>query len=405
MKKIFISYRRADSAVFTGRLYDRLIEYYGSDSVFLDIDSIPSAAEFPKVLRESIDESGVVLAVIGRDWMGDGEAEGFERRIDDPADFVRQEIEQALRKNRPIIPVYFGGRKPLVESELPESMRALANAHAHEVDIGKDFEHHIIRLRKAVNRILIASPLKWSRHVSKRIVRRNKTWLLSLGLFGLLVWIGRDFVGRTLLPDSGIHQVVARADSQVFSDSIDGTYQVARALQDREALVAQTDIVEAIQATRQSFDMFAMTGSVIVNNYEAVMRAVANGARFRIVILDHSEQNSTHLNDLFAVSGTNATGVEWSKRNAAQVMEFVRQQNERTRGAIELRVWRGPYLNSMWIRDSKSTDNQLGHLEVTFYGDLARNPSLRFGKLSPALIPALQNQFDYIWERSIPLEP
>jgi hypothetical protein len=54
------------------------------------------------------------------------------------------------------------------------------------------------------------------------------------------------------------------------------------------ALVAQTDIVEAIQATRQSFDMFAMTGSVIVNNYKAVMRAVANGARFRIVILDHS---------------------------------------------------------------------------------------------------------------------
>ncbi len=103
MKKIFVSYRRNDSAVFTGRLYDRLIDYYGQESIFLDIDSIPGAADFRKVVKSYIKDCGVFLAVIGKHWSGPL-AEG--RRLDDPKDHVRIEIEQRFEFNKPIIPVY-----------------------------------------------------------------------------------------------------------------------------------------------------------------------------------------------------------------------------------------------------------------------------------------------------------
>ena len=74
MRKVFISYRRNDSAVFTGRLYDRLAGYYGTNAVFLDIDSIRSASDFREVIQEQIRACGIVLAIIGRHWAGAAES-------------------------------------------------------------------------------------------------------------------------------------------------------------------------------------------------------------------------------------------------------------------------------------------------------------------------------------------
>ena len=97
MSKILISYRREDSADVTGRIYDRLIQRFGQGAVFKDVDSIPLGVDFRIYLDEQVAKCEVFLAVIGRDWMKNlGSTE--KTRLDDPRDFVRIEIESALKR-------------------------------------------------------------------------------------------------------------------------------------------------------------------------------------------------------------------------------------------------------------------------------------------------------------------
>src|SRR5438067_12460388 len=93
---IAISYRREDSLPIAGRLYDRLQAKFGKKNVFMDFDSIPPGADFRQHIKQMIERSKLVIAIIGPHWLG--EQPDASRRIDNPADFVRLEIAYALMK-------------------------------------------------------------------------------------------------------------------------------------------------------------------------------------------------------------------------------------------------------------------------------------------------------------------
>ena len=277
MRKIFVSYRRRDSAIFVGRIYDRLISYYGTDSIFLDIDSLHGADNFPEVLSETIRKSAVVLAVIGNDWLGVQNGDPQERRIDDQSDFVRLEIEQAIGHAKPIIPVYFGDCAPLTPDVLPSTLKPLASAHAVEISIGRDFDHHLLGLRRQINRFVLPSTSQLVQHFLRRFFSRFRNSIAIALAFLAVVLTFRSTVGWMLLPSTGVHAVIRSADPHIFQKSQSGVFQIARAHENRESLVSETDIVQCIRETRSSFDIFAFTGSVIVNNYEAVKDALSKG--------------------------------------------------------------------------------------------------------------------------------
>jgi len=96
MSKLFISYRRDDSADVTGRLHDRLKGHFGDGTIFLDTDTIPIGMDFRQCLGDAVNQCDVLLAVIGDHWLdaryADGPQQG-SRRLDDPHDYVRIEIE------------------------------------------------------------------------------------------------------------------------------------------------------------------------------------------------------------------------------------------------------------------------------------------------------------------------
>src|SRR5215469_5891093 len=115
MAGIFISYRREDSADICGRIYDHLVARYGKASVFKDVDNIPYGANFPTYIQDKMRECGVCLAVIGPRWLTSATATG-SRRLDDPSDFVRIEIERALALGLVVIPVLvYGATLPPAE--------------------------------------------------------------------------------------------------------------------------------------------------------------------------------------------------------------------------------------------------------------------------------------------------
>src|SRR3954451_23889857 len=99
---IAISYRRQDSLPIAGRLYDRLQGEFGKGNVFMDFDSIPYGVDFRQHIKDMLDRSKVLIALIGPDWLGKF-ARQKKRRIDDPADFVRLEIAYAFERKIPVI--------------------------------------------------------------------------------------------------------------------------------------------------------------------------------------------------------------------------------------------------------------------------------------------------------------
>src|SRR6266851_581509 len=151
MPRITISYRRDDSGVITGRIFDRLAAHYGRESVFRDIDDIPPGVDFRKHINGILDASDIVLAIIGPRWLG---PRGGQSRLSNEADPVRVEIEAALRKGVPLIPVLvMRGTMPQA-SQLPEPIKDFAFRNAIQVDTGQDFDVHIARLVRSLDRML-----------------------------------------------------------------------------------------------------------------------------------------------------------------------------------------------------------------------------------------------------------
>ena len=123
--KVFISYRREDSAAYAGRIRDRLEHEFGRGPLFIDVDDIPLGINFVKVLREEIAKCGVLLAVIGPRWL-DARDEDGTRRLDNPNDFVRIEIAVALQREIPVIPILLDGTKIPKTGQLPKDLEELA---------------------------------------------------------------------------------------------------------------------------------------------------------------------------------------------------------------------------------------------------------------------------------------
>ena len=147
MAKIFLSYRRQDSEAISGRIYDRLCLHFGHDAVFMDIDNIPFGVNFRKHIDAAVGQCDVVLAVIGTKWAGETDA---HRRLDDHRDFVRIELESALKREIPLIPILIDHAKLPGEAELPPSLALLADYNALDVDLGRDFHPHVDRLIRGI---------------------------------------------------------------------------------------------------------------------------------------------------------------------------------------------------------------------------------------------------------------
>ena len=143
--RIFISYRRHDSADITGRIYDRLVQRFGKDQVFKDVDSIPLGVDFREHLGNVVGRCNLVLAVIGDQWLTSAAA-GGGHRLDDAKDFVRIELESALERRIPVIPLLVRGAAVPSDSELPPSLAALTYRNGISVRPDPDFHRDIDRL-------------------------------------------------------------------------------------------------------------------------------------------------------------------------------------------------------------------------------------------------------------------
>ena len=147
--KVFISYRRKDSHYIADRIYDWLEREFGRENVFKDVDAIPLGRDFRHILQDGVTRCDALLAVIGPRWLNETDAVG-RRRVDDPEDWVRIEIETALERDIPVIPLLVDGASFPHGEELPSSLRGLIYRNGMLVRPDPDFRHDMGRLIKAL---------------------------------------------------------------------------------------------------------------------------------------------------------------------------------------------------------------------------------------------------------------
>lgn len=150
--RIFISYRREDAAGDAGRLADHLYRRFGANRVFLDIDAINPGIDFVKALHTSLGETAAILVVIGPRWTSLRNADGT-RRLDDDKDFVRLEVEAALGRSIPVVPVLVQGAAMPKAEELPAALAALATRQAAVLDHA-EFHDDVERLCDRLARMI-----------------------------------------------------------------------------------------------------------------------------------------------------------------------------------------------------------------------------------------------------------
>lgn len=153
MNKLFISYRRDDSVGYSGRLAERLALEFGEHQIFRDFDDIKPGQNFVESIENGLSSADLLLVVIGENWSKVKDQTG-QRRLDDAKDFVRLEIEAALKRDIHIIPVLINGATMPNTQDLPTSLSALALRQAAPLNDSRweqDVDNLIINIRRLVD--------------------------------------------------------------------------------------------------------------------------------------------------------------------------------------------------------------------------------------------------------------
>jgi hypothetical protein len=151
-QRVFLCYRRDDAQGEAGRLHDRLLDVFGSDSVFMDVDSVPIGIDFIDYINEQLAKIAVMVVVIGPTWVTAADERG-QRRLDDAEDLVGTEIAAAFSNRIPVIPVLVRAASMPRRDALPEDLRPLTRRNALDVTHQR-WRHDVERWVEAIRGFL-----------------------------------------------------------------------------------------------------------------------------------------------------------------------------------------------------------------------------------------------------------
>ncbi len=142
--ELFISYRRDDASAEAINIKSVVCSHFGDGSAFLDTSSIRAGTRWADTIKAELDAASTVIAVVGPSWLTAGQNEWGQRRIDDPDDWVRQELATSYSSNKRVLPVLVRGAKVPPQNALPDPLKPLAAEQA--IEIRRDYWEHDVQL-------------------------------------------------------------------------------------------------------------------------------------------------------------------------------------------------------------------------------------------------------------------
>jgi hypothetical protein len=149
---VFICYRRSDQTAMANRLYDKLCSKFASWCVFMDTGSLEPGVDFRQELQGALERCTVLIAIIGPGWLEAADSAG-QRRLDDPNDLVRRELEQALEQGMRLIPLLVDGAQMPRPDDLPPSIAPLTRRQSYAISHAH-FSAESVELIKTIGRII-----------------------------------------------------------------------------------------------------------------------------------------------------------------------------------------------------------------------------------------------------------
>jgi TIR domain len=136
MSTVFISYRRETAAGEARALFNELVARLGKSSVFMDVDSIALGRDFRSALQRTLGSCDLMLVMIDKDWATVKDEHGATR-LESPGDFVRLEVETALKRDIIVAPVLVKGAQMPSPELLPAEIRDLAYRNGFELSYNR----------------------------------------------------------------------------------------------------------------------------------------------------------------------------------------------------------------------------------------------------------------------------
>ena len=197
MAKLFINYRRDDSQYQADKLHDLMKRWVDNpqQDIFIDVDNIPAGLDFVAYLDGKVKQCDALIVMIGSDWLTMKDPRTGGRRIDNPDDFVRIEIESALKRDIPVVPVLLDGVSMPSAADLPDSLKPLARRNG--VTISR------LSFENDVNRLMRSLPIELRQQEDDKNQDKRTGWLIPalLGLLliagGASIWMFDPFEWRT----------------------------------------------------------------------------------------------------------------------------------------------------------------------------------------------------------------
>lgn len=181
---VFISYRRDDNSAFVGRLYDYLERDFTAKRLFIDVENVKGGQDFPTVIDDKVAQSDVFLAVIGDSWLSLTDEKG-QRRLDNKEDFLRLEIESALKRNKRIIPVLIEDVEMPTAEQLPGAIVDLTRKQAVRISNAR-FRSDYVELNKSIKKGLADADQE--RNLSKSVWKNTVLLAGILGAIAILIF-------------------------------------------------------------------------------------------------------------------------------------------------------------------------------------------------------------------------
>lgn len=296
-KKIFISYRRQDTAGESGRLADSLKQHYDPSQIFMDIDTIEPGVDFVEVINRGVSSCEVLLAIIGPAWVNITDANG-NPRLDDENDFIRLEIATALKRNIRVIPVLVDGAKMPTKEQLPDELVSLSRRNAHEISNTR-WTYDVQQLLKILEKVVGPSKInKPKPPYPPQPVKQKKSYKVPLMIIGGLV-----FLIALIMEFAGEEDTYEPANYGGFAEEADietGTSDVISSTEESQPADINDEIPSGSESQSTTYEDEAGYASVAGTWYE-------NSGSYFIIDQQNNRVNLTEYN-AYEVEVGSATG-------------------------------------------------------------------------------------------------
>lgn len=295
MSGIVISYRREDTEGSAGRLYDRLVDRYGRELVFMDFYSIESGEDWGAKVDRTVAKSSVLLALLGPRWVSAADEYG-SRRLEDKDDYVRREIRIALEHDVRVVPVLVQGARMVGSSSLPEDLAGLGQLQAVVLD-SRHYDRDVERLWRLIDAAMdlggevpslgpgktavaafvglaergpIAQPMlvtRWAQY-ERTFGGHTEGWFLAPAVYGWFLNGGRDcWIVR-------VGDDAAPAPPEVLRDRTDAALLALESIEE-VTIVAAPDAVGLYQTGRYDLEQLRDSQLKLICHCERMANRVA----------------------------------------------------------------------------------------------------------------------------------